>query len=395
MTAAATIDSSELEVFEKPHLRLFLSADIVGSTAFKQKSRNNFTTSGFPLWFAIVLEFYQVAEQNFQKHWNALDNRAPRAGPDIWGSPPELWKTIGDEVLFKKRIDHPGQAVLCMLAWIATLNDLRLTLRKHNLDVKATAWVADFPVRNNEIVLQRNVGKSVVDNDHEFFIKSNQDSLAAFHKDATPKDLLRDFIGPSIDTGFRLGGFASARKLVLSVELAYILGSEQVRGDEDKDIYSRGIYVLPKFDFKYEGRHSLKGVLGGSPYPIIWLDLDPDNPVYRAEDAVLKTPRPLASEIKALARAFLEDEELLCVPHIEGCQFDGDYSDLTSDDIKVLSKRRLSMQKIEATILGEQEAEAEIGEQDVAEEVFIELHLLDEVLRPSLKKSADPSSGAE
>lgn len=198
----------------------------------------------------------------------------------LWEAP-ELWKTIGDEVLFTKRIDHPVQAGVCLGVWIQTLGELREKLRVHKLDVKATAWLADFPVRNNEIILQKNAVHTLDVDEDQHYIFSNQAAFDAFynkHPDDPPAEILRDFIGPSIDTGFRLGGFASDRKLVMSVELAYVIAAEQVRASERRQIYNLGTFVLPDFMFKYEGRHSLKGVLGRVPYPIIWVDLAPRRP---------------------------------------------------------------------------------------------------------------------
>lgn len=122
---------------ESPHLRLFLSADIVGSTAFKQNAsalqaqeqsatHSHVNRSPFPSWFTIVLQFYQQAEQSFAMQWQEISTQNTSGdGDDFFGDPPELWKTIGDEVLFSKRIDHPWQAVVCMHAWVATIEGLR------------------------------------------------------------------------------------------------------------------------------------------------------------------------------------------------------------------------------------------------------------------------------
>ncbi|WLI88536.1 hypothetical protein Q4S45_17660 [Massilia sp. R2A-15] len=98
----------------------------------------------------------------------------------LWEAP-ELWKTIGDEVLFTKRIDHPVQAGVCLGVWIQTLGELREKLRVHKLDVKATAWLADFPVRNNEIILQKNAVHALDVDEDQHYIFSNQAALDAFY----------------------------------------------------------------------------------------------------------------------------------------------------------------------------------------------------------------------
>lgn len=371
MTETLNFDISSLHKSERPHLRLFLSADIVGSTAFKQNSKSS-SAIPFPPWFTVVLQFYQQAEQSLATHWETVVAQTSKAPINTCGDAPELWKTIGDEVLFTKRIDHPAQANICLHVWIATLNEIRYKLREFGLDVKSTAWLADFPLRNNEIVLYRKTGKVLEDTD-QIYIKNNQENLVKYYENQTSSsDFLRDFIGPSIDTGFRLGAFSSVRKLALSVELAYVLGAEQVRADEDKKIYSNGVYVLPKFDFKYEGRHTLKGVLSGTPYPIIWLDLDPDNPVFRAEDKVINSPRPSGLEIRELAGAFIKSQEPnLSIPHVAGCEFK-EYEALSASQIDLLQQRQVVIQKLKDTVAMEQEMSEKVAP-DNADPIFVDI----------------------
>lgn len=342
---------------QRPHLRLFLSADIVGSTAFKQSANAKNTQDLYPPWFSLVLEFYQQAEQSFGANWLAMKRKEDAsASDDIFGEPPELWKTIGDEVLFTKRIDHPGQALVCVHAWTKTLDELRTSLRKLRLDVKSTAWLADFPIRNNEIVLQRSTPEASK-NDDQYYIADNQRLLDMYYDaEQRSSEMLRDFIGPSIDTGFRLGGFASERKFVISVELAFVLGAEQVRSHQEQKLYSRDGYVLPEFSFKYEGRHCLKGVLGGNPYPIVWIDLDRNNPVYQAEDNVLQTPTPSAAQIKELCSSFIRSQPILSIPYVHGCRFE-EYLQVRFEDVEILIKRQAGLEKIKQALATEKEFE--------------------------------------
>jgi hypothetical protein len=87
--------------------------------------------------------------------------------------------------------------------------------------------------------------------------------------------------------------------------------------------------------FRYDGRQVLKGVLNGNPYPIIWLDLDPRNPLYQAEDVVLKTPSPTSLEIQRLCGAFIESEApCLKFPYIRS-DFPA-YSDMSEEELALL-----------------------------------------------------------
>ncbi|MEK0233855.1 hypothetical protein [Ralstonia pseudosolanacearum] len=309
-----------LAVWEKPHLRLFFSADIVGSTAFKQKPQNTTGSTDqqgkFPLWFNTVLAFYHQAEQSFSRNWANFEHSC--AGQDAlahwFGPAPELWKTVGDEVLFTKQINHPAQAITSCHAWLRTLDDLREQLKERGLDVKASAWLADFPLRNQEVVLRSALSNETLNADDEYPF-NNQLSLDAYYS-GNAQNVIRDYIGPSIDTGFRLGGLASTRKFVISIELANVLSIEQSKSDRDTRLYSFGVLSLRKFDFRYDGRVPLKGVLGGNPYPVFWIDLDPENEVHRAEDEVLGTPKPSAAQLRSLTTSFIKSNEgYLCSPY--------------------------------------------------------------------------------
>jgi hypothetical protein len=313
---------ADLHSFEKPHLRIFLSADIVGSTAFKQKSAQSASDGEPPKWFGVVLLFYKLAEQTLSEKWEQLTGEGSSYDGTLCGDRPEIWKTIGDEVLFTKRVTHPGQAFLCLQAWVDTLDVLRKELLESKLDVKSTAWLAEFPLRNQEIVLFRTSAAALKEADQDY-ARQNYENLRRYYDKAEDafQDVLVDYIGPSIDSGFRLGGFSSPRKLVISVELAFLLGNEQVR-DKTERTYAQGKYVLPDLTFKYDGRFSLKGVLNGDPYPIIWLDLDPDNDFVRAEEAVLNSPMPTALTIKTLAEAYINRHEFLSLPFIDDCIFE-------------------------------------------------------------------------
>ena len=160
--------------FAQPHLRLFLSADVVGSTAFKQQNKGNDSAgraagrasarSTDQTWLHVALAFYQNIEQRFRENWLDYTGSHPHDAPGfarVAGEAPELWKTVGDEVLFTKVIEQPQQAIFCLHAWAVTILELQQELRsKHQLDLKSCAWLTDFPIRNVEIALRHDVAGS-------------------------------------------------------------------------------------------------------------------------------------------------------------------------------------------------------------------------------------------
>lgn len=227
----------------RPKLRLFMSADIVGSTAFKQRPGHEFNHQ----WFSIVRSFYTVAERFFELRWAQMINefRESECVRNMGQETPALWKTIGDEVLFTKDIADPREALICMSVWLRVLDDLRDLLKKAgSLDLKSSAWLADFPIRNREILLRATSANQVTGvadkrqaelpsdataaiEEEEDFEWENDRLFEDFKKNSP--DVSRDFVGQSIDTGFRVGTAATSRKLMLSVELAHMLSLECAR----------------------------------------------------------------------------------------------------------------------------------------------------------------------
>jgi class 3 adenylate cyclase len=304
MVADQSVPASAIQTLRKtlqPKLRLFLSADIVGSTAFKQRGEDDSSK-----WFDTVCRFYRLAESIFIRRWESPTQLTEVAQykSTLFGEPPELWKTVGDEVLFTKTLTHPAQAMMCMRIWMDVLEELRDFLLKvdgRSLDVKSSAWIADFPYRNREVILRAQASASNQGDDPLDW--TNDCLLQRYDEDKS--GLSRDFIGPSIDTGFRLGSSASPRQLMLSVELAHLLSGEASKFDEP--MYKSGPYRLPAFVYRFAGRQSLKGVLDGTPYPHIWIDTSPEKPIHRTEDVLAGRLSPQPSQIHAFTSAFIAE----------------------------------------------------------------------------------------
>lgn len=294
-------------VWKEYQLKLFFSADIVGSTAFKQKPGVDAS-----VWFTAVLSFYHKAEIEFIRKWRHFQEQieaSVEVRAEWFGDEPEVWKTLGDEILFVKKITHPMQAFLAVQAWCLTLESIRAGFLEKDdykgLDVKSSVWIADFPLKNREVVLGE-----ARPNGEDDYVYINNKSLKAYYSTKSTqetKNLVRDFIGPSIDTGFRLGAFTSPRKLVISLELAYLLASEQFYAEINEKWHLLGVSRISHFIFRYEGRHILKGVMGGRPYPIFWIDLDAENHVHRTEEDLLSLDRPSAIKIRNFLEAILDE----------------------------------------------------------------------------------------
>ena len=205
-------------------LRLFLSADLAGSTAFKQSGK---------------LDEWQKYFREFYRQLPAL-LRQKLVGGRFKGIELPVWKLIGDEIVFSAPLSRWDQSHRCVAAFRAAVVEFRqrtIAATDGRLDVKCAGWTAGFPVGN--ICVE------------------------------SPADLPPDYIGPGMDIGFRLVKAAVPRRMLLSVELAWLLSLP--RSD-------------PTATFFVSGGMELKGVAKGRSYPSIWLDNFRDAPERSAAD---------------------------------------------------------------------------------------------------------------
>lgn len=275
----------------QPRLRIFLSVDVVGSTALKQPDRHRAAAaqekaSGDSFdrrlevdWLAIYEGFYARVAESAGNHWRTLIEEYEE-GPerDEYAGPcPVYWKTNGDEVLYYKDLTNSRQIHLVVEWWKRTIHSVRLSLDQHKvklkeaglepLDIKATLWTAGFPRRNKRIHsaygLETSVeGASAAEGERTAPPREAESEAAP----REPKQLSRsryDFIGPGIDIGFRISTLSSTQKMVISLDVAYILAKAHYRP-------GTGVTREPIY---YDGRIPLKGVFEGKRYPIFWLNI--------------------------------------------------------------------------------------------------------------------------
>lgn len=214
-------------------VNLFFSFDIVNSTKYKA------STSYWPVVLKALLEYII---------------RLVTRDDDLTDC--FLWRVIGDEIVFVlpihsiERIPTAIDAIYRIVQEVAfdlkhgvffdnvgvqSLSNKEVaTLKIQNiLSIKAAAWIA---------VVNSNPNPS-----------SPYDNIELSYSVSHHAENIYDYIGPDIDTGFRLKSFTQRRRLVLGFELAYLL-SKSLRSAELKVIS----YQI------------LKGVWGEHLYPVIW-----------------------------------------------------------------------------------------------------------------------------
>jgi len=224
-------------------LGVFFSADIEGATAYKTTMR---TLDSEEDWCYLFETFYREFPNTFKGEYQDLSKQhATIKIPDPLK--PVVWKYGGDEILLYAPLTDYGQILEHLRAFYQSIINYNQVLIDRNITVrcKGTAWLAGFPVNNRIISFQsiEKGGSTVI-----------------------------DFIGSSIDCGFRLTKFATSQKLVVSLDLLWMFAEALTK-------YKNAKHFASLQDIYYEGKFALKGVWSGTPYPVFWIDALTTRPI--------------------------------------------------------------------------------------------------------------------
>ncbi|GMO14117.1 MAG: hypothetical protein Ta2E_04210 [Mycoplasmoidaceae bacterium] len=196
---------------------LFLSLDLVNSTLYKTKD---------PDWSELFIKIY-----------NDTIDIVTQSIPKI-----SLWKTLGDELLFYIRIKDKQEL-------IDTFNKFYLIAQKANKYlVKSTPSNISTKLAY-KTTLWSGMVSSTLGTD-----KTKWKYLNLVLPGLVSKDTL-DFIGPDVDTGFRISKAAFRNILVVDAKLSAILNK-----------------VMPQFNQKARIVYfeQFKGVWDNRHYPVVW-----------------------------------------------------------------------------------------------------------------------------
>jgi hypothetical protein len=247
-------------------VRLFLSVDLTGSTAFKHKSKDTL------VWIKAFQNFYGQFPQILDKKFGEVcDSRGNINFSEKEAGRPKLWKTIGDEILFCCRLTSLCHLGACIDAFVEALKEFGEVAREFDLNTKGNAWVASFPTPNCSIMpIQNGVGLSTdaLNGKSDLPTEDNEQEV-----DADPSKF--DFLGKGIDAGFRISKNSAIDTLTISPGLAILL--------------AKAAETHLVTDFKKSIRFSemqvFKGVADSNPYPVLTIDTSRD---VRHEDLLTK-----------------------------------------------------------------------------------------------------------
>ena len=254
-------------------LRLFASADLVGSTAYKAAT----SAKQVPTWASTFIGFFRDFPDFVDSQYAKVTTK-PSKLPNCENRL-KPWKFLGDEILFTVELTNHTQAPAHLSALMRAIAEFPTQWQEKNLPLglKGTAWLAGFPVTNREIEIHTATG------------------------------ITTDYIGPAVDLGFRITKFSDERRLILSVDLAMMtldaLHELEIGGDS--------------LQLHLHGRESLKGVIENRPYPVVWLDMgDKDREL---EEKLLGTKRETnQKDLLEYLRKFIDKTPKLIRPFIVG-----------------------------------------------------------------------------
>ena len=204
---------------------IFMSADLAGSTAFKAQAQGG---GDHPEWLEAFEAFFREVPLIMMGQIAGAfieEDTVPRSG---------VWKVIGDEIIFMAHPRSAREAMLLLVAFYRTvvISDRKM-FERWPLRVKGCCWAAQLSHRNREIEIPEMIGTET-------------------------DQVYVDFLGPDVDTGFRLAACGGRGQVIVSSNLVHLLAGM----DEAADI-----------DFHFVGRKVLKGVYSGRPYPLFLMSM--------------------------------------------------------------------------------------------------------------------------
>lgn len=201
-------------------LFLLFSVDIIDSTAKKYELSRERTEKGG--WLPKIEEFY--------KQFPALFNI--KIGKEI-----NIWKIVGDEILFYFRIeDIKNESGKIIKGFMDAICEWNSGDNGNKLPVKGCIWTAQVQSLDAFIGISYKVKNEITE-----FV---------------------DFLGESVDCGFRIAKVAEKDKIAISIEVAWLCLSDNKLKDS--------VY--------YQGLYDLKGVFDKEhKYPIFTLNPCKDN----------------------------------------------------------------------------------------------------------------------
>jgi hypothetical protein len=205
---------------------IFMSIDLAGSTAYKAQAQGS---GDAPTWLEAFDAFFREVPLIMMGQIAAafaMEDEVPLSG---------VWKVIGDEIVFMGHPKTPREAQLLTIAFYRTVISYdRKIFERWPLRIKGCCWAAQLSGRNRAIEIPEMFG-------------------------ASSDQVYVDYLGPDVDTGFRVASCGGRGQVIVSSNLVHVLA---------------GLDNTEGVRFHYAGRKVLKGVYDGRPYPLFLMTME-------------------------------------------------------------------------------------------------------------------------
>ena len=216
-------------------VELFFSFDIVNSTSYKDT--NYF---GWQIVLTAILTNIK----------NSVAKEIPEA---------QLWRVLGDEIIFFVTIRNQEEIYTSIDSIYRVLATENVAVRNGNFSEKSEEQDKD----NKNDTMRKQSGKMlavqaaawlaiIISNNDKSYLEPYENIFTKYYINENQQ--INEFLGPDIDTGFRIKKETQNRRLVVSIELAKILS--------ERTEYLSRLHIIT-----YK---CLKGVWNERLYPIIW-----------------------------------------------------------------------------------------------------------------------------
>jgi len=268
--------------FQKVHTRVFFGFDLAGSTAFKQRSGDEDSVPDgaadyLMSWARQTHHFYAATNREVAAGILSARRQAPRRFARHFKTDlHDLWKGAGDELIFERILERLTDVPVVVLAFYLAYRALREAVRERSggqLDVKAAAWSAGFPLANMFLPINDQMADAGIDAMFAQDEKTYRREMILRAADGVLKGTDRwDFVGPGMDTGFRVASMAAAGEVVMSMDLTYLLACAMATHGAGKDGGAEAAQAFATIAPTIRPGKPLKGVWGNLAYPRIAID---------------------------------------------------------------------------------------------------------------------------
>ncbi|UJB23913.1 hypothetical protein FGY92_09940 [Staphylococcus hominis] len=214
---------------------VFVSFDLVDSTRYKSIETD---------WSILIQKFYEGTYHYVKSEVN--ENF-------------KVWKYIGDEILLFLKINNIDELIEIPPNLYKVMNIVQSVLED------------SFPNSKGLIYLKGTVFIAKVDEIKEYNNKNRNYIIKTQANDfsSNSKLVIRDFLGPDIDLGFRLTKHSYKNQLVVSLEMVYLIEQYISKSNSYKSDLNDNFRVMKLI--------TLKGIWHNRKYPIIWFKPEKEN----------------------------------------------------------------------------------------------------------------------